>query len=925
MQHNHDFSTFSKRVHRPTDIEHVRRHRTVLGHCLAIAFLAVNAPAALSQNVHYLPLVMSGDAVQEGFLRVINHSEQRGTVTIHAIDDDGERFGPVTLSLDALQARHFRSSDMEQGNPSKGLSGGIGDGRGHWRLELDTDLDIEPLAYIRTPEGFVTSTHDLVEGVSMRWHVRFFNPASNIGKQSWLRVINTSGIETEVEIEGRDDLGASAPLGEVRFTLPADAARMLTAQELEQGYSAATSGFEFEGSFGNGTGKWQLFVSAQRPIQVMSMLRSGGDGLLSNVSSVPGEDVIRGSAGADELWGGNGDDVIDPGDNGRSPGEFDIVHGSAGDDRILYADSSPNGIQSVRYAELGAGVTVNIDGAANRATVDKGSAGIDTIVDIVNPLNAGGSPPYNGVFELHGTPFDDTFNLALEDGQWMDIVGNAGADTFNIESGAVRVDYETSPSGVDVDLDAGGADDDGFGDSDTFNGRVWGVAGSEFSDEIRGSDNDEVFVGRAGNDDIDGGGGLDQLRFGSSSRLAGLFDIGDIEVDLGAGTATGTWNGEAFSYTLSNIERVDGGPGNDTLRGNDLGNTLNGGGGDDMLNPGDADGNDDEYDEIEGSTGNDRIVFTEQSPPIWTGIHYNTLDAGITATIDGVANSATIDKGSAGTDTVVDVANPMNSWALGVTGTRFDDIFDVTVGDGQRLNLEGRAGNDTFNIQSTGQVRIQYHHSPAGVDIDLEAGRVNDDGYGDVDTINGTVVDVRCSEFTDKIRGSDNDEMFQCMGGNDTIDGGGGYDRLLFHRWGGARNLFVFAGDEDEEGIATGIWNGKAFSYTFSNIEHVGGGPGIDLLVGGDRDDTFEGRGESDLFLVGESGNDTILDFNEDEDDVIKVPGDLKDFGLTHADVIAAASQEADGVLINLTSYGMGTIFLKYFQIEWLSPGDIWL
>ena len=42
---------------------------------------------------------------------------------------------------------------------------------------------------------------------------------------------------------------------------------------------------------------------------------------------------------------------------------------------------------------------------------------------------------------------------------------------------------------------------------------------------------------------------------------------------------------------------------------------------------------------------------------------------------------------------------------------------------------------------------------------------MNDDGYGDVDTINGTVVDVRCSEFTDKIRGSDNDEMFQCMGG----------------------------------------------------------------------------------------------------------------------------------------------------------------
>ena len=285
----------------------------MLGHCLAIAFLVVNAPAALSQNVHYLPLVMSGDSVQEGFLRVINHSEQRGTVTIHAIDDNGERFGPVTLSLDALQARHFRASDMEHGNPEKGLSGGIGDGAGHWRVELNTDLDIEPLAYIRTPEGFVTSTHDLVEGVSMRWHVRFFNSASNIGKQSWLRVINTSGIETEVEIEGRDDRGAPASGGAVRFTLPGDAARTLTAPELEGGYSVATSDFEFEGSFGDGTGKWQLIVSAGRPIQVMSMLRSGGDG----------------------------DDTLNPGDADGNAEEYDQIEGSAGNDRIVFTEQSP--------------------------------------------------------------------------------------------------------------------------------------------------------------------------------------------------------------------------------------------------------------------------------------------------------------------------------------------------------------------------------------------------------------------------------------------------------------------------------------------------------------------------------------------------------------------------------------------------------
>ena len=64
-------------------------------------------------------------------------------MTIHAVDDEGERFGPVELSLDGLQSRHVNSDDLENGNAEQGLSGGIGDGSGNWRLELETDLDIQ--------------------------------------------------------------------------------------------------------------------------------------------------------------------------------------------------------------------------------------------------------------------------------------------------------------------------------------------------------------------------------------------------------------------------------------------------------------------------------------------------------------------------------------------------------------------------------------------------------------------------------------------------------------------------------------------------------------------------------------------------------------------------------------------------------------
>ena len=258
------------------------RFSVIHGVLLSFALSLVQAPAALAQNKHTLPLFVSAShQTLQGFARIINLSERAGDVTIHAIDDAGQRFGPVTLSLAAKATRHFSSDDLRDGNTEKGLSGGVESGQGNWRLELETDLDIDPLVYTRPRgEGFVTSTHDVVaEGESMRWRVSFFNPGSNTAQQSRLRVVNTSGIDTAVRVEGLDDNGA-AGTGVVRFDLAADAARMLSAKELEEGSADST----FDGQLGDGSGKWQLFVSADQPIQVMSLLLSE-TGHLTNLST----------------------------------------------------------------------------------------------------------------------------------------------------------------------------------------------------------------------------------------------------------------------------------------------------------------------------------------------------------------------------------------------------------------------------------------------------------------------------------------------------------------------------------------------------------------------------------------------------------------------------------------------------------------
>ena len=160
---------------------------------------------------HSLPLVMSASSLAlQGFVRVINHSNEAGTVRVDAIDDAGVRFGPVTLAIGAKQTAHFNSRDLEEGNTAKGLSGGMGDGTGHWRVELTTTLDIEPNAYIRAADGFLTSMHErVIEGGPRRYHVPLFNPGGNRSKVSELRIVNTADTRATVEIDGLDDRGGS--------------------------------------------------------------------------------------------------------------------------------------------------------------------------------------------------------------------------------------------------------------------------------------------------------------------------------------------------------------------------------------------------------------------------------------------------------------------------------------------------------------------------------------------------------------------------------------------------------------------------------------------------------------------------------------------------------------------------------------------
>ena len=248
---------------------------------LALAASAAGQPAPPTGARQYeIPLILpASHPAAEGFVRIVNLSDESGEVEVVAVDDAGRRFGPISFSLAPKAVKHFNSGDLERGNASKGLSGGVGDGTGNWRLEIATTLELDPLAFVRTSDGFLTAMHGKIH---QGRDLAIFNPGGNRNQRSRLRLVNRAAQETEVVIRGVDDAG-QAPDGEVRLTLAAGEARDVSAVQLETGDRGIA------GRLGDGSGKWRLSVAADGPVWAMNLLQSPNDYLTNLTSNASAE------------------------------------------------------------------------------------------------------------------------------------------------------------------------------------------------------------------------------------------------------------------------------------------------------------------------------------------------------------------------------------------------------------------------------------------------------------------------------------------------------------------------------------------------------------------------------------------------------------------------------------------------------------
>jgi len=261
-------------------------YRYVMG-CLAGVACGLGT-LAHGQTVFDVPLMRRADhETQQGFVRVA--SLGTGYIDIEAWDDAGT-YAATDLYVEEGRTYHFNSTDLEKGNPAKGIDVGIGPGEGDWYVQLSAGFDFVMTSYIRTTDGFVTAMGNTLVPIDgsdfdaeCAFEAAFFNPASNTNQVSSLRIAEYDGVETDVRILGIDDDGDV--YGPVELTVPASGTRTVTSQQLESG------GDGIRDSLGDGFGKWRLVVLTDGSIVVLNLLETP-TGHLTNLGPMVSPSII---------------------------------------------------------------------------------------------------------------------------------------------------------------------------------------------------------------------------------------------------------------------------------------------------------------------------------------------------------------------------------------------------------------------------------------------------------------------------------------------------------------------------------------------------------------------------------------------------------------------------------------------------------
>ncbi|MDA9885540.1 hypothetical protein N9D59_08015, partial [Burkholderiaceae bacterium] len=443
----------------------------------------------------------------------------------------------------------------------------------------------------------------------------------------------------------------------------------------------------------NGGGGWDTasYRNADHAIQVdmaagvVSAKDYDGDSLYSDGTDTLREmEAVQGTTYADyydaSAFGAAGAFNI------GSEGVYNRFEGRGGDDVIV-----GNGYTQVAYWGAAMGVSVDLNtGIADVADVE--DKGLSLYQETL------GRDTFSGVSAVSGSNYDDIFigtDVSTADhgyrfweaGLVERFEGRGGSDTINGGSGGLNVaEYRWESGAVSIDLSAGQAKqyEGEIADSvllatDTLI-NIHEVRGTNFGDRwigsdnggsdiwFRGVDNVQNFSGGAGDDWIDGRGGINEAAY--------WFDPAAVTVDLRADAPRISAEGldwimvtDGFGDTdyLRNIQWLEGTNFNDTFYGDDADNFIDGRRGDDF---------------IDGGSGSDTAEYNQTSGGVFVNLSAGKAFEGYQLTASSGDVYAATASGEF-EDTLVSIEN--------VVGSLADDYL---IGDAQNNSFDGLLGHD---------------------------------------------------------------------------------------------------------------------------------------------------------------------------------------------------------------------------------------
>lgn len=349
---------------------------------------------------------------------------------------------------------------------------------------------------------------------------------------------------------------------------------------------------------------------------------------------------------------------------------------------------------------------------------------------------------------------------------------------------------------------------------------------------------------------------------------------------------------------------IFGGSGNDELRGGKLADWIDGGADNDDLYATGGDGN-----VLLGGSGNDKLFGASGSDWLLGGADKDTLEGGRGADIlDGGEGDQDVLKGGAGndvyifrrgygTDTINDQDKSFNEGAAFDANFLFQEFqkygadylyynYGITE-PGQTYGAEDGGGIDIIEFAegiSLGDINLQAFDKDSGDKLVITLLDENGQKSGDTLTIenwsnifrrieqlrfsDGQIIDltniqsyINGTAGNDALLGTDGADFISAGAGDDIVDALAGNDVAV-----GGLGSDIVTGGADHDLVVGG--SGSDNLYGASGNDVVSGGQGNDFVYGGSGNDILSGGVDDDTVVTG-AGNDTILFGHSDGHDLV--------------------------------------------------------